>query len=147
MTRSLPLSGTQKINAAGAIAKLEPNKGYDAACAEIGAFTGIGTANPGDVVRMVGRTSGLVHGKVTALGVTEPVAGIRQMAGAVTFGGLVACVGADGKALSKAGDSGAPVVNDKNELLGMIYAGGPGGSYFIPIAPVLQALKVELVTK
>jgi len=65
--------------------------------------------------------------------------------GAVKFSGLVACVGENGKAMSKPGDSGAPVVNAKNELVGMLHAGSDEVSLFIPITPILQALDVELV--
>jgi hypothetical protein len=97
----------------------------------------------GEEIRMVGRTSGVVKGKVIGVNVTAAI-GLPEPPGFVTFNGLVACAGENGKALSQPGDSGAPVVNTHNQLVGMLYAGSDDRSLFIPIRPILEALEVEL---
>jgi hypothetical protein len=43
------------------------------------------------------------------------------------------------------GDSGAPVVNDRDELVAMVYAGSAASTMIIPIEPILQAFNVTLM--
>ena len=104
----------------------------------------------GDIVHKVGRTTGVRHGKVTAVeldGVT-----VEYDIGVVTFDDQVEIEGSGKQSFSDAGDSGSLIVDD--ELMGsaLLFAGGDhGGSngkgltYANPIATVLSALKVKLV--
>jgi V8-like Glu-specific endopeptidase len=46
--------------------------------------------------------------------------------------------------ISAPGDSGAPVVNDRKELVGFIYGGSPTSTIVMPIQPVLNAFGVRL---
>ena len=145
VTRSISKVQEGNYTVAGAIAKLRPDVKYDAATPHF-KFAGTGTVQPGDAVRLVGRTSGLVKGAVQAINASVVIAGLPDSPqGTATFTGLVACVAEGGKPFSQPGDSGAPVVNAKSELVGMIYAGSETVSYFIPIEPLLKALEVELV--
>ena len=126
---------TNKV--AGAIARLLPNVPSDPALPEIGRLAGVASAvAPGDALRMVGRTSGLAVGKVQAIDLNLS---IEVGTGPARFSGLIGTT-----PMSQAGDSGAPVVNARNELVGMIYAGSPDQTIVIPIKPILEAFKVTL---
>jgi hypothetical protein len=144
VARTIPKAQNGPQTVAGSIAKLRPGVEWDAATSQF-AFSGVGFVHPGDEVRLVGRTSGFTTGKVTAVDVSVVIGGLPEPPGSATFAGLVSCVGANGKPFSQPGDSGAPVVNGKNELVGMLYAGSDNTSLFIPIGPILKALEVELV--
>lgn len=53
--------------------------------------------------------------------------------------GLIAC-----DIEIKDGDAGAPVLNEKDELVGMMYGGSKLAAGFIPIKMILDAFAVEL---
>jgi S1-C subfamily serine protease len=42
------------------------------------------------------------------------------------------------------GDSGAPVVNDRNELVGILWSSGKEGAIVLSIDPILRELRVTL---
>jgi hypothetical protein len=107
VSRSIPHQ--EKGNqAAGAIARLEPSIPYESASAALGQFAGVGTVSPGDEVRLVGRTSGVVKGKVVAVNTTVTIGGLSGGMGSTTFSGLCQCIGENGKPFSQPGDSGPP---------------------------------------
>ncbi|WP_020473080.1 hypothetical protein [Zavarzinella formosa] len=140
----LPKSGGEN-QAAGCLSVVSPDVKYDPACYSIGAFAGKGIAAPGDHVTLIGRTSGVVHGRVVVVNTTSRI-GLDADRFA-TFSGMIICQREGGEPLSKAGDGGAPVVNERNELIGMCFASSIKETILIPIQAILDALEVELVTK
>lgn len=83
-----------------------------------------------------GRTTGLTHGRITALDAAVqvdyggPTALFRQQ--------IVSDVG------SKGGDSGSLIVDDANRAVGLLFAGGATTTLMNPILSVLQALNLQL---
>jgi len=133
-----PGAGAQ-ARVAGVIARLLPNVEANATLPGIGRIAGVGrTVALNETVRMVGRTTGLATGKVTAIDVNGVA--IHVGTGVAHFSGLIQTT-----AISQAGDSGAPVVNERNELIGMVYAGSSTQTLILPIGRVLEAFKVSLV--
>ncbi|MGH7485792.1 MAG: hypothetical protein ACREMY_09355, partial [bacterium] len=104
-----------------------------------------------DVVHKVGRTTGVRHGKVTAVeldGVT-----VQYDIGVVSFDNQIEIEGSGSQSFSDAGDSGSLIVDDDMKGAALLFAGGDhGGSngkgltYANPLAAVLSALKVKLAT-
>jgi hypothetical protein len=92
----------------------------------------------GQIVRMVGRTSGLVEGKVTAVNVTESIAGYNSRS--VSVGGLIRTT-----PLSQGGDAGAPVLTINNELVGMVVAGSEDSTIVMPLRDLLESWKLALI--
>lgn len=120
------------------------NEGVSTYCdiPDVGRIKGISEPRLGEQVRKYGRTTGLTLGTVGAIGVTIQIAfpdGTRPVRCSLVRG-------ASGP-FSRPGDSGAPVVNARGELLGMSFAGNSDGSqsFFVPIKPILEELGVELV--
>jgi hypothetical protein len=135
-----------------AIAKLDAGIAADPTKLKgIGTLVGAMTAAPaiGAVVHKVGRTTGVRHGKVTAIeldGVT-----VQYDIGLITFDNQIEIEGGGTQSFSDAGDSGSLIVNDDMEAAALLFAGGDhGGSngkgltYGNPIRAVLSALKVKL---
>jgi hypothetical protein len=77
---------------------------------------------PGDAMRMIGRGSGLTGGKVTR--VTETTIYVDLPA--------------------EPGDSGAPVINENGDLVGMLWGSDKVTALVLPIDPILQELHVKL---
>jgi S1-C subfamily serine protease len=104
-------------------------------------FPFAGTASPqiGQTVRKVGRTTGMTQGTVTEIDATV---NISTSDGVRTFHSLT---GVRGSGFSAGGDSGAPVVDEQNRLIGMVYAGSAEVTYIAPIIPILEHFHVELV--
>ena len=98
----------------------------------------IGDLQPGQTVRMVGRTSGLVEGKVTAVNVTESIVG--YLGSPVSVRGLIRTT-----QLSQGGDAGAPVLTTNNELVGMVVAGSEDATIVMPLQDLFKNWKVELI--
>lgn len=127
----------KKNQVAGAIARLRQGVEANPEIPGIRRTNGIATSvQPGEVVRIVGRTSGVAEGQVERVNVTAQISSPEPM----TFTGLIQT-----SPMSAAGDSGAPVLTEDGRLVGFIYAGSSVASLVMPIQPVLQALKVELV--
>ena len=122
----------------GTIALLNSNVPVSPEVPGIGKIKGIGSVLPGDRLRMVGRTSGLTEGKVIQVGASVR---INIGSGEVPlFKGLIVTTG-----MSAGGDSGAPVLNDSNELIGMVFGGSTTNTIVLPIKPLLDGLEVSLV--
>jgi hypothetical protein len=136
----------------GAIAKL--NAGVDA---DTSTLTGIGKLvgvisrdlASGDVVHKVGRTTGVRHGKVTAVEL-DGVA-VRYDLGTLYFDDQVEIEGSGTRSFSDAGDSGSIIVDDEGKAAALLFAGGDHGghngkglTYGNPIHAVLDALRVQL---
>jgi energy-coupling factor transporter ATP-binding protein EcfA2 len=105
----------------GILVQLDPAIEIDAAFPGAGAIRGIAKkVRRGDRVRAVGRGSGLSEGRVLAVRGNDIVTTID----------------------SQPGDSGAPVVNSRNELVGVIFGGSNTISSVLPIQPLLDELEV-----
>lgn len=140
----IPLQRDKANRVAGAIARIMQGVETDPEIPGVGKIIGIATAvRPGQTVQMVGRTSGLVEGKIVRSGVSAMIAapfGIGSSFEKTLFEGLI-----ETTPMSAGGDSGAPVLTKEGELIGMVYAGSSKTTLIMPIEPVLQALKVKLV--
>jgi S1-C subfamily serine protease len=152
LTRFVRLDPAKTNFVDGAIAKLNA-----AIQADVHRLRGIGTLagqrssdlQVGDVVRKVGRTTGVRHGRVTAFEL-DGVA-VEYDIGIVSFDNQIEIEGAGSRSFSDAGDSGSLIVDAQMRAAALLFAGGDhGGSngkgltYANPIAAVLRALKVKL---
>ncbi len=125
--------------------------------ADVHKLKGLGTlAGPrsgdlqiGDVVHKVGRTTGVRHGKVTAIELDG--VDVEYDIGVVSFDNQIEIEGAGNRSFSDAGDSGSLIVDDEMRAGALLFAGGDhGGSngkgltYGNPIGAVFKALNVKL---
>lgn len=117
----------------------------------LGTLAGLrsGELQIGDVVHKVGRTTGVRHGKVTAIELDG--VDVEYDIGVVSFDNQIEIEGAGNRSFSDAGDSGSLIVDDEMRAGALLFAGGDhGGSngkgltYGNPIGAVLKALKVKL---
>jgi len=104
----------------------------------------------GDNVSKVGRTTGLTHGRVTAIELDNVVVGYDI--GNLRFDGQIEIEGAGEGAFSQGGDSGSLIVNAERKAVALLFAGGDqGGSngrgltYGNPIDKVFDSLEVDLL--
>jgi S1-C subfamily serine protease len=104
---------------------------------------GLGTPRVGDRVFKVGRTTGLTHGTITAVGVV--VGPIPYAPGACWFRQQFEIEGDAGTLFSDHGDSGSAIVSTTGEVLGLLYAGNGTQTYACPMQAVLSALSCTLV--
>lgn len=104
-----------------------------------------GTATPkvGDRVFKVGRTTGLTHGNITAVGTV--VGPIAYDPGNCWFRQQFEIVGENGVMFSDHGDSGSAIVSTTGELIGLLYAGNGTQTYACPIDLVLAGLNCSIV--
>jgi hypothetical protein len=103
---------------------------------EIGLVSGTASANLGTRVKKSGRTTGLTHGRVTALEATVEVDYGGKSA--VFRGQIVSDVP------SRGGDSGSLIVDESNRALGLLFAGGATTTILNPIDAVLAALGLRI---
>jgi S1-C subfamily serine protease len=141
VSSAISLSRDNTNIAAGAIARLAEGVEANPGIAGIGSLQGIAsTVHPGMKIKVVGRTSGLLEGQITAVDVSlkipTPVDGGYEP---TMFDQMILTT-----PVSRGGDSGAPVVTEDNRLVGMVYAGSSQYTVVMPIKPVLEALGVEL---
>lgn len=103
-----------------------------------------GTAAPqvGDNVFKIGRTTGLTHGTITAIGTT--VGPIPYAPGPCWFQNQFEIVGSNGTMFSDHGDSGSAILSTTGEVIGLLYAGNGTHTYACPIQAVLKMLKCTL---
>ncbi len=104
---------------------------------------------PGTDVKKVGRTTGVTHGRVSAIEVDKVV--IDYDMGSLSFDNRIEIESVGNSAFSAGGDSGSLILDE--EILGcaLLFAGsergGPndrGLTYANPIATVLKRLAIEL---
>lgn len=152
------LSAFVKLNPNGAnlvdcaIAKLDAGIAADVSTLRgIGQLSGViaRELEAHDVVHKVGRTTGVRHGRVTAVeldGVT-----VEYEIGILSFDNQVEVEGSGQQSFSDAGDSGSLIVDDELKAAALLFAGGDHGgrngkglTYGNPIRKVLSALKIKL---
>ena len=109
----------------GALVRLTKDIDVDLDGSELGPIRGPAKVRPGDKVRVIGRGSGLSEGTVIQVRDDDFVTNID----------------------SQAGDAGAPVVNSRNQIVGILYASADGGrtAAVLPILPILDELDVRMV--
>jgi S1-C subfamily serine protease len=103
---------------------------------------GLTAPKVGDQVFKVGRTTGLTHGTITAVGIA--VGPIPYEPGNCWFNQQFEIVGNQGSLFSDHGDSGAAIVSTTGELVGLLYAGNGTQTYACSIDAVFSALGCSL---
>ncbi len=136
-----------------AVAVLDPGISFDSrSLDQIGQLTGVRPSpiDKGDAVAKLGRTTGITRGAVTAFELDNVTIGYDH--GNATFDGQIEIEGAGSLPFSQGGDSGSLVVDQSNQAIGLLFAGGDTGgrngkglTYANPIQTVLQALSVSLI--
>jgi hypothetical protein len=120
---------------------------------DLGALAGVRTApvDDGTTVHKHGRTTGLTHGRVTAIELDDVTVAFDE--GNLSFDDQIEIEGSGDLPFSDGGDSGSLIVDDSLHAVGLLFAGGDqGGSngrgltYANPIATVLDQLGVTLLT-
>src|SRR5262249_7697373 len=103
----------------------------------------VATAQIGDRVFKVGRTTGLTFGEVKD---------IATVVGPVTYNGKpcwfrrsITIEGVNGTLFSDHGDSGSAILRMSGEVVAILYAGNGVQTYACPIETVLKSLKCTLV--
>ena len=143
--------GTNYVDCA--IAKLRPGIQADTATLKgIGTLTGLRSHNldAKDHVHKVGRTTGVRHGRVTAVELDD--VSIEYDMGDVSFDDQIEIEGAGDRSFDESGDSGSLIVDDDGKAAALLFAGGDHGgrngqgvTYANPIRAVLSALKIKIV--
>jgi hypothetical protein len=105
--------------------------------------SGVVAAQVGDRVFKVGRTTGLTHGTITAVGTV--VGPIDYGPGPCWFRQQVEIVGDNGTLFSDHGDSGSAILSTTGEVVALLFAGNGTQTYACPIQAVLTALGCALV--
>lgn len=103
---------------------------------------GVGTPRVGDVVYKVGRTTGLTHGTVTAVGAV--VGPVGYAPGNCWFNDQFEVTGVNGTLFSDQGDSGSAILNAAGEVVGLLFAGNGTHTYATPIQAALGLLNCTL---
>jgi hypothetical protein len=104
----------------------------------IGAPTGIGEAALGMKVQKSGRTTGHTTGIITQIDATVRIDYYGPSA--LFEGQLIA------SPMSQSGDSGSAVLDEDRRVVGLLFAGSDAATIINPIADILTALRVEVVT-
>jgi S1-C subfamily serine protease len=121
-----------------AVARLDSPDLADGTILEIGSVSGMAEAVPGDKVQKSGRTTGLSRGVIRSVGTTIQVE-----------------MGEDEKIWftdqvvsdlpSQPGDSGALVVNEEQQAVGLLFAGSDKVTVFNRICHVVKRLDIEFL--
>ncbi len=132
--RRLPSGNTNLVDAAVARPLKEDLVAPD--ILEIGRVAGTVEAAIGARIKKSGRTTGLTHGRVTALDASVEV----------DYGGKTALFRRQivGDIRSRGGDSGSLIVDEGNHAVGLLFAGGTTTTILNPIEAVLAALRLRL---
>jgi S1-C subfamily serine protease len=103
---------------------------------------GVASPRVGDQVFKVGRTTGLTHGTISAVGIV--VGPIPYDPGNCWFQNQFEIVGNSGVLFSDHGDSGSAIVSTTGEVIGLLYAGNGAQTYACPIQSVLTGFGCTL---
>ncbi len=130
----LPSNQTNQVDCA--IARPLDEADVSAEILEVGHVAGVREAELGMRVKKSGRTTGLTEGRITAVDAVVEV----------DYGGKTAVfrqqIVAD--AMSKGGDSGSLVLDEKNRAVGLLFAGSTRTTLMNPIGTVLKLLDLSL---
>jgi len=102
---------------------------------DIGLVAGTATAKVGEVIKKSGRTTGFTEAKVIAIDATINISydnGVLQFVKQIVT-----------DYMSDGGDSGSLVLNDKNEAIGLLFAGSNKVTLINPISEVMDALNIK----
>jgi hypothetical protein len=112
----------------------------------IGSVTSWWTEDAPEVtaVQKVGRTTGLTHGRITAIGVGGSQVPVRYDDQTLWFSDPIEVMGIQGS-FSEPGDSGSLVVDADRSAVGLLFAGDGTATYCNRIADVLDALDADLL--
>lgn len=124
-----------------AVARLAPGVGWSASYLAVHSLpTPSHCAGPvlNERVFKVGRTTGLRWGTIVSVG--DRVGPIPYAIGDCWFSGSFVIEGEGGQPFSEGGDSGAIVVRQTGEVVGMLYAGNGVETFACPITDVLAAI-------
>ena len=118
--------------------------GNPTAVTQSGGYTATSTVvspSVGLAVKKSGRTSGLSHSTISAINVTITVG---YSSGTATFNSQIMT----DPQFIRSGDSGSLEVTETgNNPVGLLFAGGSGGTFANPIGPVLQAFGATIATQ
>ena len=153
LTQFIPINFASSNTVDCAVATLDAGITFDSKnLDQIGQLIGVrpSPVDIGDAVAKVGRTTGVTRGTVTAIELDNVTIGYDN--GNATFDSQIEIEGAETQPFSQGGDSGSLVVDQENQAVALLFAGGDtGGSngkgltYANPIAAVLQALSITLI--
>ncbi|OPX84650.1 hypothetical protein [Pelotomaculum sp. PtaB.Bin117] len=121
-----------------ALAKLDSADLVKPAILEIGEIKGINDIKPGQKVQKSGRTTGLTSGVVKSIGTTLQVEMKEEEK--VWFSDQVVT-----DMPSQPGDSGALILNEKCEVVGLLFAGSDKLTIFNRISNIVERLGIEFV--
>jgi energy-coupling factor transporter ATP-binding protein EcfA2 len=107
----------------------------------LGRINGVATAEVDQTVTHVGRTTGIVRGRVTSIATDIAV---QSEDGIVRLYDMIIIQGLDGGPFSSGGDGGGPVLTQDGKLVGVIVAGSSTHTIVMPIRRFWQGLQVEL---
>lgn len=105
---------------------------------QIGRPRGVTQAGLGASVQKMGRTTGYTQGRITQIDVTTQVEYNGRLA---TFTDQLMASG-----MSEGGDSGSVVLDERQNVIGLLFAGSRQATLINPIQTVLRLLNVEIVT-
>ncbi len=105
---------------------------------EIGKIEGVAEAELGMTVKKSGRTTGLTSGTIEQIDVTVKVS-YGENKTAVFVDQLMA------GSMSAGGDSGSAVLNEQNQIIGLLFAGSNTSTIINRIQNVLNALNVNIL--
>jgi hypothetical protein len=117
----------------------------------IGRLAGVRSAPllPGMAVAKVGRTTGVTHGRISAIEVDKVV--IEYDLGSLSFDDQVEIESTGTSAFSAGGDSGSLILDEENRGCALLFAGSEAGgsnerglTYANPIAIILKKLAIDL---
>lgn len=129
--------GENRVDAA--LARPVDPKWFIASILKVGIPKGVAEATLGTNVQKTGRTTDYTQGRITQIDVTSS---INYNGRTATFTGQLMATD-----MSEGGDSGSAVLDDDENVVGLLFAGSPRSTLINPIQPVLKALNVEVVTQ
>jgi hypothetical protein len=148
LTPTLPTSGPFPISSLVALARLDADIDYLVSHPDTGAMVGVDAPVLGESVRLIGRTSGIVDGRVTGISISAPLSfdfasNTQQQ---TTFAGAFAV---ESSLVDRAGnpfpmfapgDEGGLIMDSDNHILGIVVAGSEKLALVAPIQDVLANL-------
>jgi len=121
-----------------AIAKPVEDNLVDDSILGLGTPSGVADAGVSEMMRKSGRTTGITSGRVLA---TEATVRVQYGRDTATFADQVVA-----SPMSRGGDSGSLVLNERNEVVGLLFAGSDTATVWNRSRRVMDALGIEFYT-